>query len=64
MLVPVGNMGEGNVSTVVQVGSIYVFVFHLRLTLTLSWEGTKGSQRPPKKTSRGGGLAVNGNNLT
>ena len=33
MLVPVGNMGEGNVSTVVQVGSIYVFVFHLRLVL-------------------------------
>ena len=32
--------------------------------LTLSWEGTKGSQRPPKKTSRGRGLAVNGSNLT
>ena len=41
-------------------GTIYVLFMLLILALTVSWEGTKGSQRLPKKHTRTGGLAVNG----
>jgi hypothetical protein len=53
-------MDKGNVTTVLLIWGPSTFLFMLLvLALTGSWEGTKGSQRPPKKHTRTGGLAVN-----